>query len=156
MANGETVRIKDTGLNKVGGTETYPKVNSGNWIDTTSNSVRFEFNTKTTNNESSQSDTAGNLTFNSNEVTAVIPPRFTVAAKVAVGDAQGLQDMIMLGRSKGVKRLSGGLALIAALPEVETDTYPYVSVIIKNITPSETMSKSDEWVVFTIQMEQVR
>lgn len=159
------VRIKDTGLNKVGGSLTYNQVDSGNWIDLATTRINYEFNTKTTSNEGSVVDSNGDLTFQSNEVSAIIPPRFTVSAWVLADDTQTIQNIIKLGRTQGVKRLTGGMGVISALPEKQVDLgtsnnvgvdLDYISVIVKNVTPSEVKNNSTEYIKLTIQMEQVK
>lgn len=159
----KTVRISDTGLNKVGGAVTYNQIDSGNWINLATTRINYEFNTKNTNNEGSVIDVNGNLTFQPNEVTAIIPPRFTVNAFVLADDTDKIQNIIMLGRTQGVKKLSGGMGVISALPEKESEyfesideTLDYIYVIVKNVTPSEVKSDNEEYVRLTIQMEQVR
>jgi len=151
------IRIKDTGLNKVGGSVIYNKVSAGAWIDLSAQRINYEFNTKTTNNEAAGLvDGNGDMTFSANEVTTIIPPRFTIENYVLASDAQTLSDMIMLGRTQGIKRLSGGMGIISALPEKLVDTYDYISVIVKNITPREVLMNSTDYIVFTIQLEQVQ
>lgn len=149
-----TIRIKDTGLNKVGGTEVFTKINSGNWTELKGFSLRGEFGTQGTDYQS-QRESGGLLTWKSNEVTALMSPRFTLQGLVDATDATLIANIIKFGRSKGVKRITGGLGLIAALPEVATDTYSYVSIKINNITFTEVQANSTNYINFTIQCEQV-
>jgi hypothetical protein len=158
MANGTIIQLKDTGLNKVGGSVVYNPVNSGTWIPIKGFTIRGEFTVNGTNNVTTLTDTSNTsqLTFQSNELTAIQAPRFTLQGLVEASDATTIGHIINLGRSKGIKRLTGGLGMIAALPEVATDTYEYVSVLIKNITFSEVVANDTSFINFTIQLEQVR
>lgn len=150
-------RLKDTGLDNVGGNLIYTPIDSGNWIDFNVSSNRFEFTVNTTNNVATRTNStnASLMDFKSNEVSALMSPRFTLRGLVKASDAATINNLINLGRSKGIKRLSGGLGTISGLPEVQTDTYDYISVVIKNITVSEVINKDEDYADMTIQLEQV-
>jgi len=154
---GTKIRLKDTGLNKVGGTVDYTAVNSGAWTDLSTFQLRGEFTVNTTNNVSTKTDSSNSsqLTFVPNEISAIQGPRFTLQGLVSATDTTLIANIINFERSKGVKRISGGAGLIAALPEVLTDTYNYVSVIVKNVTFSEVVKNGENYINFTIQLEQV-
>lgn len=155
MVNGTKIQIKDTGLNKVGGSVIYTPVASGAWISLSSFNLRGEFTVNTTDNQSLRSSDSSMLSFKSNELSTLLPPRFTLSGAVLATDNVTIQNIVKLGRSKGIKRITGGLAMISALPEKQVDTYDYISVIIKNITFSEIVADSKDYVAFTIQLEQV-
>lgn len=156
MAN--KIRIKDTGLNKVGGTVTYTPVNGGVWTNLDTFVMRGEFTVQTTNNDAQRTDPANssNLTFESNEIAAIQAPRFTLQGTVLGSNSTLIKNIIQFGRSKGIKRLSGGAGIIEGMPEVANDTHDYISVIIKNITFTDNTKNSENYINFTIQLEQVR
>lgn len=155
------IRIKDTGLDVVGGTETHAKVTYGvdNWVPLNGFSLTGEFTVKGTNNEASR--TSGNyfagtaLTYNPNEIAAIIPPRFTIRGLVNAEDSTLVRAIVNLQRTLGIKRLTGGIGLIDALPEVATDTYEYVSILIKNVTFTERIQNDKKYIDITINAEQV-
>ena len=149
------IRIKDTGLDKVGGTVTYTQIDSGNWIDLSGFVMRFEFTVLATTHQATQVD-GDKLTFFPNEVTGVQAPRITLQGLIDATNATTISNIIQLNRTMGVKRLSGGIGVISGMPEKLTDTYDYISVIIKNITMSEVLSNDKEFANITIQLEQVR
>jgi hypothetical protein len=158
---GQQIKIKDTGLDKVGGSVTYSAVTYGidNWIDLDGFTFRGEFTVNTTNNVATKTTinyfSGESLDFQSNEIAALQAPRFTLQGLVSAGDSTKIRAIVNLGRTMGIKRISGGMGLINALPEVATDTYNYVSVIVKNITFSEVVSNGEDKINFTIQLEQV-
>lgn len=155
------IRIKDTGLNKVGGTKDFINITYGvdNWIPLDGFSLRHEFNVMTSDNQSTK--TTGNyfsgqtLNFQSNEVTGIISPRLTLQGIVATSNATKIRALIGLNRTMGIKQLSGGAGIIDAYPEVATDTYNYISVIVRNFTISEVVLDGTEYAKITIQLEQV-
>lgn len=157
MAN-TLIRIKDTGARTVGGSVDYTQVGSGAWIDLSGFSLTGDFTVTGTNNVSFQENTSDTtlLTFQANEVSALQAPRLTLRGIVPATSTALITNIINLSRSKGIKRLTGGLGMIDAIPEVATDTYQYVSVIIKNITFTETVSGDDTNINFTIQLEQTK
>jgi len=155
MAN-TLIRIKDTGARTVGGTTVYTQIGSGAWLDLSGFSLTGEFTLNSTNNVAFKEDTNGHLTFQANEVSALQAPRFTIRGVVPASSSTLITQIVQLGRSKGIKRITGGLGLVDALPEVATDTYEYVSVIIKNITFTEIVKGDKVNIGFTIQLEQVQ
>lgn len=161
MVEGKAIIIKDTGKDAPNGTNLFTKINNGEWIELPSGSINFEFNTISTNYESMVVDETTNFFKpQSNEVTAILPPRITVRCLVPATDTATIQNIILLGRSRGLKMLSGGLGVIDALPEAVDETYgtetrKAVYIIIKNIAPSEVIRNGTNYISFTIQMEQV-
>lgn len=150
-----TIRFKDTGLDEVGGSVLYSTINSGNWFTMYGFSITFEFTTLKSDNQSTQVS-EGEFVYINNEVAGVQAPRITLQGLVPVSDSTLIQNIVKLNRTIGIKRLSGGLGVINALPEVETDTYNYISVIVKNITIREELVNDTEYANITIQLEQVR
>lgn len=161
MIEGKVIIIKDTGKDSPLGTEKFNKVNNGQWIELPSGSINFEFNIISTNYESMVIDSStGYFKPQSNEVSAVLPPRITVRCLVPADDTTTIKNIILLGRSRGLKLLSGGLGVIDAIPEAIDETYgaenrKAIYVIIKNIAPSEIVRNGVNYTSFTIQMEQV-
>jgi hypothetical protein len=152
-----TYRLKDTGLDKVGGTAVYTPVNSGNWITIPTVSNRFELTVQTTDFGALRTNPSNTslMDFKPNEVSSLLSPRMNIRALIDATNPTTITNIINLGRSKGVKRLSGGLGVISGMPEKATDTYDYISVLIKNITISEVIANGNTYADITIQLEQV-
>jgi hypothetical protein len=157
------IRIKDTGLNKVGGTEIHPKVASGAWLDLDGFRLTYEFNVLNTNVEAYKDITylgGKRLDYAKNAPTILVPPRITLqgiikTADHASGNMSTLQNLLLMRSTFGVKRISGGYGVIDILPEVATDTHKYISVIITNITVTEQSRDSTDTVAVTVQLKQV-
>lgn len=155
MAN-TTIRLKDSGLDEVGGTAVYNQVNYGNWLPLDGFTLRGEFTVQKTEFASTRTDPTNEslLTFKANEIASVLPPRITIQGLVDATDVLTISDIVDMGRSKGIKRLTGGLGLIEATYD-GADTYAYWNVLITNITFSEVVRNGTSYINFTIQAEQV-
>jgi hypothetical protein len=152
-----TYRLKDTGLGEVGGSQIYTPVNSGKWLEIPTVANRYELTVQTSDFTALRTNETNTslMDFKSNEVSALMAPRMNIRALVNVTDATKISAIINMGRSKGIKRLSGGMGVISGMPEKDTDTYDYINVLIKNITISEVLSSDDTYADITIQLEQV-
>ncbi len=151
------LEIADTGLDKVNGTEIYVKVNSGEYLTLYSNVLRSEFTVQTTDNSSYRKKDDSNITFHSNELTAVLPPRFTINAFIPVDNTDDISNVIALRNSKGIKKLKGGLGLINASPDNFDDSgEDAIYVLLKNLTLNEVLRESTNYLKMTLQLEQVR
>lgn len=154
MANNK-IEIKDSGLNEVGGSIVYTQINSGGWIELPSTRLNSEFTTKTTNNDSSIDDGTF-FTFNSNEITAIISPRFTINCLIQASNSTLISNLIQIQRSPSIKQLTGGSGLISGLPDKIVDgSRDFVYVLIKNMTFSEVVAEGVNYIKCTIQLEQV-
>ena len=161
-----TISIKDTGLNKVGGTALYTPANSGNWLDLYGFSLNGEFNVNTTDNDAYRNEDSSNLTFSSNEISSINAPRFTLRGIVPLStSATTIGHLLNMRTTKSVKLLTGGLGLIDNYSDAVSvvkgaGNVNAIYVIITNVTFSEesvdTNDSGNENIVnFTIQLEQV-
>jgi hypothetical protein len=163
MAQNYGMYIKDTGLDKVGGSAVYTPVNSGDWIPLYGFQLTSEYNTQTTDNDAFLNDPldSSKVKFQSNETTAILAPRLTIRGLVEGGPADTITHIIDLGRSKGIKYIYGGLGTIWSSPDSFVTTgddlsnQRAVAVIVKNITLTETIADDDGHIGVTIQLEQV-
>lgn len=162
MVHGTKLQIADTGLNVVGGTETYTKVNSGSYVTLPSTTLRSEFTVNTSDNQSVRFDetVTDRLSFHPNNVTSVLPPRFTVSGLLNLTDATDQATytyLLQMQRSPSIKKMKGGLGSITYMLDNFTDgADKAVYVLIKNFTPNEVLSNGVEHVSFTLQLEQVK
>lgn len=167
-SNGNTLRIRDTGLDEVGGTEIYSKVEYGSENDLIplgSSRLNSEFTVNTTDYKSTRLSN-GELDFVSNEISSVLPPRWQVNGLIPASNVEQIQAIRKLQTTLGIKELTGGLGLISAMPEKQTGTYTpqngspttydFIHVIVKNVTMAEVLSRSTEYIQVTIQLEQVK
>ena len=153
--------IKDTGLDKVGGTVKYSQSGSGNWMSLFSSRLNVEMTTKSTNYASGQIDpTTQNLTFNNDELSAVLPPRITIEAMMPINDQTSkdlMKEILMLQRTLGVKYLKGGLGLLDVMPNNLVDGGDNViAILVKNIVPREVVDNATTYIALTIQAEQIK
>jgi len=161
MVEGEKIIIKDTGKNTPNGDIVFTQQNGGTWIEVPSGSLTFEFTTVSTNYESMLIDDAtGYFKPQSNEVSSVLPLRITLRGLVEATDTPTLTNLINLQRSRGLKLLSGGMGVINAMPNTVEETYfsevrKCIYVIVKNVTMSEIVRNSANYVNITIQLEHV-
>lgn len=148
------IRIQDSGaLNS----QTYENVGLPDWIELPSDRLTYEFTVKQSNHEAAVVGEGNSLTFNSNEVSAIIPPRFTVNFYIPATDTARINKLIALQRSKNIKKLTGGMGLISAIPEKFTEgSDDIIFINIKNMTGSEIISEDKEFIKFTLQLEQVQ
>ena len=151
----EKIRIKDTGLNRVGGTKIYSTV-SDDWIELHGMSLRHDLTVMTTDNQSTKINDDGELTFQSNEITGVQSPRLSLQGVVEISDVDMVKKLIKLDRTMGIKQLSGGAGIISAYPEAQNDTYDFIYVILKNFTIAEVVRDGTDYAKITIGLEQVQ
>ncbi len=147
------IRIKDTGLNKVGGTKKYSTA-TDDWVDLDGFQLRHEFTVMSSDNQAPVIDD-GKLTFTSNEITGIQAPRLTMQGVIATADINKLQLLLDMRRTLGIKEISGGAGIIPAYPGAYVDDYNCIAVILKNVTMSEVVKDGTEYANITIQMEQV-
>lgn len=156
------VAFKDTGLAKASDSVgTYTAVYDG-WLLLSGFTCRGEFTVNTTDYASYREESNGSvLSFKPNELTAILPPRFTIQGLLLATDSTRIEALIRMGRSKGIKQMAGGLGVISAIKEANEADVPnftshdYIYVLIKNITFSEVLAEDKAYVNFTIQVEQV-
>jgi len=158
--NGKLLMIKDTGYSEVGGaTSTYSKANNGDWLTLFSSRLNIEMTTKTTNYASGQLD-GDTLTFNNNELSAILPTRITIEAMMPIStqaDKDLVKELLKMQGTLGVKYLKGGLGLIGVLPHSFDDNgEDAIGLLIKNIVPREVVDNSVTYIALTIQAEQLR
>lgn len=147
------IKIQDAGVENA---SAYSGVGLPDWVTIPSDRLTYEFTVKTTNHEASIYED-GELDFNSNEIAAIIPPRFTVNFYIRASDKQKIRDLIRLQRNTNIKKITGGMGLISAIPESFTEgDDDIVFVIIKNMTGSEVVAEDTEFIKFTMQLEQVK
>lgn len=149
------LRIKDTGLESVSGSEIYTKANSGNWLDLYGFTIAANYRNLVSTNEGHINEDSSNFGHSENAQTGCAPPRYTIRGTVAAADATNiLTKLVAFRKSKGVKRLSGGLGVIDADKDGD-DTYSYINVIIVNLTISEVLASSTDYIDFTIEVLRV-
>lgn len=151
------IQIKDTGfLDAVSQqTSTTALVNSGNWFSLPSSRLNFEFTTRTTNNQASET-VDGFLQYNPNDVTSTLPPRLNINMFLKSNQTTILRDLIKLQKSTNVKLLKGGIMTIDSLDNaVDDNGEKAIYVIVKNLTISEVVKQDIEGVAITLQLEQV-
>ena len=165
--NGKTLKLKDTGLDKPDGTELYSKVtfNTDNFVPLGGTRLTSEFTTNATQGTTTRISN-GEFSFKNSEVTAVLPPRWQITGLIPASETELIKAIRKLQKTLGIKELTGGLGTISAMDEVRIGTYTpegggedisydYIYVIVKNITMSEVISNSVDYVNVTIQLEQV-
>jgi len=158
----KTITITDTGTNTVGGSATFVKVNSGTAISFEATTIRAEFGTQVPSQDTLRAEATGEFAFNNPIITSTVVPRMTIQGHIEITAVGGvvekntlMNQLIELRNTKGIKRLSGGIALTASMPEAFDSSLDYINCIIKNVTFTENSTDTIDLVAYTIQVEQV-
>lgn len=153
------IYIRDSGKLKPSDSgTTYTQVNSGTWQQLNGFTISADFTNDITSNDANRTNSTYShlLTFNSNEVVQIQAPRFTLRGVVPITDTTAITNLINFSRSKGVKRIKGGLGLFDILSDIEAGTEDAIDVIFKNTNMTEIYNDDTSNISFTINLEQVR
>jgi len=148
-----TTRIKDTGLD-IEGNASFTAYASGAWIEFPSNNFIFEGNIGDEGKAGFVKEDDSTLDYFKNDTTILHPPRITMRGIIANADSTKLAQLWALRKSRGVKRLTGGINVISAIKD-GTDTHDYINVIITNVTFTENYVGDNTNVSYTVQFKQV-
>ena len=152
MVNGIKIQIEDTGTNvKNGAISQFAKAVEGPqniFARTVSPEIDFLFS----KNESKRLDSAGDLTYAPNTSESMNAPRLNIQCVFPLTELTTLQNVIKMGSTQGLKRLTGGLGTLATLPGAETEG---LYVIIRSFRIAERLTSGVDTVSVTMQFEVV-